>query len=71
MKGKKTKSMKFSPLRRLNLHKSRPCNICGEIYRPHSSFDRYCGQCKHREELLRFSDWLPEIDEALTTRVSV
>lgn len=70
MYAKTTKRIGFSPVRTINKQKIRPCNICGTIYRPHTAFDRYCSHCKQNEELLRFSDWLPEIDAALTARVS-
>jgi hypothetical protein len=48
----------------------RPCNICGEIYRAHTVFERFCGRCRQEEELLRFSDWLPEPGESLPARLS-
>lgn len=60
----------FSPLRSSHKSKNRCCSLCGQNFRPHTVFERYCGHCKKDEELLKFSDWLPEIDEALTARLS-
>ena len=48
----------------------RPCNLCQESFTPHTVFDRYCRKCKIESEILKFSEWLPEIDEALTERFS-
>ncbi len=49
---------------------SRSCNLCLEEFAPHTVFDRYCATCKEENELLKFSEWLPEIDRAITERLS-
>lgn len=43
----------------------RSCNICSEQFHPKSPFARYCSNCKEHSELLKFSDWLPELDSEL------
>jgi hypothetical protein len=40
----------------------RSCNICSEQFHPKTPFDRYCLDCKQHSELLKFSEWLPELD---------
>lgn len=59
----------FAPMRSERKAKSRCCNICGKTFHARTMFDRYCGQCKEGEELLKFSDWLPEIDDTMATRI--
>lgn len=48
----------------------RSCNICADEFQSRTPFDRFCPTCKEECELLRFSDWLPELDAAITERVS-
>ena len=48
----------------------RRCNLCGEVFRPRTRFERFCRQCKTKDELLRFIHWLPEADEPLTAKLS-
>ena len=47
--------------------KERCCNLCDIAFHPRTVFDRYCVQCREQEELLKFSDWLPQIENPLTT----
>ena len=49
----------------------RKCNVCSRWFRPHTVFERYCSGCKVGSELLKFSEWLPELAGALTERVVV
>jgi hypothetical protein len=48
----------------------RRCNLCADEFRPRTAFDRYCLNCKEESELLKFSEWLPELDAALTEQMS-
>lgn len=50
--------------------RSRRCNLCADEFHPRTVFDRYCHTCKKESELLKFSEWLPELDTAITERVS-
>jgi hypothetical protein len=43
----------------------RSCNICSAPFDPKTPFDRYCLNCKEHSELLKFSEWLPELDSEL------
>jgi len=45
------------------------CNLCGKSFHARNAFQRYCLQCKREEELLKFSDWLPELDQTLNTQI--
>jgi hypothetical protein len=38
----------------------RRCNLCTASFRCHGPFERFCRKCRERDELLRFSEWLPE-----------
>lgn len=35
-----------------------PCNLCGKRFKRHSRFERFCEDCKHENELYRFSGWI-------------
>lgn len=61
-----------SPLRtRRQTHRRlRRCNLCADEFHPRTVFDRYCTTCKQKSELLKFSEWLPELDAAITERLS-
>lgn len=48
----------------------RSCNLCSEEFSPRTVFDRYCLTCKKESDLFRFGEWLPELDAALTERLS-
>lgn len=48
----------------------RCCNLCGRSFRAPHAFARYCRQCKEQEEVLKYSEWLPELDGTLPTKVS-
>jgi hypothetical protein len=50
--------------------KWRKCNLCADEFHPRTVFDRYCHTCKEENELFKFSEWLPELDSAITERVS-
>jgi hypothetical protein len=41
---------------------SRTCNLCSHQFEPRTVFDRFCCSCKHGDELLRFAEWLPELN---------
>jgi uncharacterized OB-fold protein len=34
------------------------CNLCQQTYRPRSTYERFCKNCRRDEELLRFYEWL-------------
>lgn len=70
MYGKISERIGFSPLRSNRNKKARCCNICGQSFKPQSAFERYCHHCKEEEEILKYSDWLPEVDGVLTARIS-
>jgi len=56
--------------RKVQRAKNRRCNLCAEEFHPRTVFDRYCVTCKNENELLKFSEWLPELDAAITERLS-
>lgn len=56
--------------RQLARKQFRRCNLCADEFQPRTVFDRYCRNCKDENELLKFSEWLPELDAALTKRFS-
>ena len=56
--------------RRQTEQRWRRCNLCADEFHPRTVFDRYCSTCKQESELLKFSEWLPELDAALTERLS-
>lgn len=68
MYGQTSERVWFSPVRSTRKQKCRRCNLCGEEFYLHTLFDRFCIHCKEKNELLRFSNWLPEVDETLVTR---
>jgi hypothetical protein len=49
---------------------NRLCNLCTQEFLTHTLFDRYCEECREKSELLKFSDWLPELDEAIADQIS-
>jgi hypothetical protein len=51
-------------------YKLKKCNICANEFHPRTVFDRFCRSCKEESQLLKFSEWLPELDEGLTERIS-
>ena len=53
------------PLRHLKQEKNRYCNICGHPFKPRTAFERFCQGCRADNELLKFSEWLPEAGNAL------
>lgn len=48
----------------------RPCSLCGAEFNPQTLFDRFCPHCKMKSELLRFSEWLPEVDADIQEKIS-
>ncbi|HAR41795.1 MAG TPA: hypothetical protein DCS07_04075 [Bdellovibrionales bacterium] len=50
--------------------KTRRCNLCAEEFPVRSVFDRYCQKCREQNELFKFSDWLPELNEQLVGRLT-
>lgn len=59
-----------SACRRKHPPKIRRCNLCGSDFHPRTVFDRFCNTCKEQSELLRFSEWLPDVNEMLMERLS-
>ena len=49
--------------------KTRYCNLCSQSFQMRSLFDRYCPNCKHESELLKFSEWLPEVDPEIQEQI--
>ncbi|MGZ3700056.1 MAG: hypothetical protein ACXVCH_18335, partial [Bdellovibrionota bacterium] len=37
---------------------NRPCNLCNQIFRPQSKFERFCEKCRVESELYQFSEWM-------------
>jgi len=66
----RTKTTNLFKLRQRHTPKQRHCNICNQKFHPHSIFDRYCTTCKEASEIYRFGEWLPELDETLTQKLS-
>jgi hypothetical protein len=48
----------------------RRCNLCADEFAQRSAFERYCDACRDGNELLRFSEWLPEIDAAIEEKLT-
>lgn len=71
MKGTKIQDVHVPKLK-LRDQRMRPrlCNLCTNEFKLRTVFDRYCVSCKEENELLRFSEWLPEIDAEITERLS-
>jgi hypothetical protein len=63
----KTSLIKFRPR---HSTKERRCNICNQKFHPRTVFDRYCSTCKEESDIYRFGEWLPELDEAITEKIS-
>jgi hypothetical protein len=42
--------------------KTRICNLCSRTFVPLTAFDRYCPNCKSGSDLLKFAEWLPEVE---------
>jgi hypothetical protein len=65
-------SASIAPSKHRHLEKKpcRRCNLCADEFEPRTVFDRYCQACKEESELLKFSEWLPELDAAITERIS-
>ncbi|MGZ6290413.1 MAG: hypothetical protein ACXWQO_19645 [Bdellovibrionota bacterium] len=70
MYGRKSERVGHAPLRSTHKNKRKKCNLCYRGFYPQTGFDRYCHLCKEENELLRFGDWLPRIDESVITRFS-
>lgn len=51
----------------LQLH--RDCNLCSRKFKARTIFDRYCDDCKGRNDVFRFSEWLPDLDASLTDQI--
>jgi len=51
-------------------HAHRRCNVCSQLFRPRTPFERYCEVCREDSELLKFSEWLPELDEGFAEQIS-
>ncbi len=48
---------------------SRSCNLCMQAFAPNTVFERFCSRCRDDNELLRFSEWLPELDEEIQEKI--
>jgi hypothetical protein len=57
-------------LRLTSRNKQRVCNICAELFKPRTVFDRYCPNCKTGSEMLKFSEWLPEMSPSVQEKLS-
>ena len=51
-------------------NKQRFCNIYMEPFKPRTVFDRYCPICKTGSEMLKFSEWLPEMSPSIQVKLS-
>ena len=51
--------------------RKRPCNLCGKAYRAPSVFSRFCVDCKSEQEILKFAEWLPDLDDGNSRYVPV
>ncbi len=49
---------------------ARPCNLCERKFEPRNAFVRFCSACRERDELLRFNEWLPQIEEEIVEKMS-
>lgn len=58
----KLKSKKHHPRRP---HSTRRCNLCKLRFSTQTKFDRICHRCKQTNPLYRFSEWLPEHEQAV------
>lgn len=47
----------------------RRCNLCSGGFHPGTVFDRYCPTCREQNELLKFSEWLPDLDAAIQEKL--
>ena len=56
-------------IRQLLRKQPRPCNLCMRTFDPHTVFDRFCPNCREQNELLKFSDWLPELPEYIQQKI--
>lgn len=58
-------------IRRNNLYENsnqnpaavRHCNLCNHPFQIRTTFDRYCKACKGKNELFKFSEWLPNLTD--------
>jgi hypothetical protein len=48
---------------------TRSCNLCSSCFHPRTAFDRYCQECREHNELLRFSDWLPDLNPVIEEKL--
>jgi len=35
------------------------CNLCTDLFRAYSVFQRFCEICKNNDERYRYAEWLP------------
>jgi len=59
----------FSPAGNGSRKGPRKCNLCEAKFRPRTPFERFCQHCKEENELLRFVHWLPEVDDAIQSKM--
>lgn len=41
----------------------RACSLCGNKFKANGRYILYCDTCRKSDDVLKFSDWLPEYDE--------
>ena len=47
----------------------RSCNLCSGRFSPKSAFERYCSTCREKNELLKFSECLPDLELAFQEKL--
>ncbi len=47
-------------------HRTRKCNLCTEDFQCRTPFDRFCPICKKENELFKFGNCFPEIEDIIT-----
>ncbi len=62
--------METSKKRLSERRKLRLCNICAREFTPQTVFVRYCATCKSESEVLKFSEWLPEVGQVIQEKIS-
>lgn len=49
--------------------KVRCCNLCNTQFITRTVFDRYCQTCKEQNELFKFSEWLPDLQDEIAEKI--
>jgi hypothetical protein len=50
-------------------HLRRNCYLCSHRFQASTVFDRYCADCKEHNELLKFSESYPSVDESIAEKI--